>query len=184
MAINPRKKSVLCAVDYNTPPSPSLGRKARSRLRAGGHSGGERERSRLENVIRRLLVVEGCKGRLRLIFEAVNCWKLFRVCGCHGDGRWWRGQRGRGGNAEIADRRGYYPRLAETFRAARIIAARSFVKTGAERGRFRCERDRLLVSRPTPRNDGMEGEGELELLLDGSIVFRFREMELHLGKLS
>lgn len=38
------------------------------------------------------------------------------------------GGRGGGGGAgegmQIADRRGYYPRLAETFRAARIIAAK------------------------------------------------------------
>lgn len=46
---------------------------------------------------------------------------------------------------QIADRRDYYPRLAETFRAARIIAAKFCQDRGRERFR---ERDHLLVSRP------------------------------------
>lgn len=91
----------------------------------------------------------------------LNCWKCsMRAGGCHARILMDVRRRGRGGEREgmqIADRRGYYPRSEETFRAAaRIIAAKFCQDEGGGGGelRFRCERDHLLVSRRQPRNRG------------------------------
>lgn len=132
---------MLRAVDYNPLPRQSSVRpsvrfhhssfqfEARSRLRSGGHLA--REGSRLENVIRRRIRGGGRLERTTWSHPRLNCWKC-SVCTVDAtlgspDGRagWGRGGGvGAGEGMQIADRRGYYPRLAETFRAARIIAAK------------------------------------------------------------